>query len=36
MRSSQQLKQEKPFLIDFKQEKATEQIFANPPAIASY
>ncbi len=36
MSNSQQLKQEKPLLVDFKQEKATEQIFSNPPLITSY
>ncbi|KAF3886996.1 MULTISPECIES: helix-turn-helix transcriptional regulator [Nostocales] len=36
MSNSQQLQQEKPLLVDFKQERATEQIFSNPPLIASY
>ncbi|GAA6617633.1 helix-turn-helix domain-containing protein [Scytonema sp. NUACC26] len=36
MSNSQQLKQEKPLLVDFNQERATEKIFSNPPSIASY
>ncbi|MUG99399.1 helix-turn-helix domain-containing protein [Scytonema sp. UIC 10036] len=36
MSNSQQLKQEKPLLVDLKQESATEQIFSNPPLITSY